>query len=175
MAILNKKESWLPESELKPSDGRSSKTVTLIAVFSILISLALILFLKQKFWPSVQPGTGQENQKIVIPKVLYNLAGLVQKTEENFFIMEADIPQLDENGKPIQKKEIRKVIITMSTGFSQLKFVAQEGKAGRAPVETPITFKDIKEGDYVEVISNQDISQDKEFEAGRVRSLPKTF
>jgi hypothetical protein len=175
MVTINNDGSSASDSKLDPSAGRSSRTILLIIVVSILILTAVIFFLRQKIWPSVNLETGQEKQKIVIPKVIYNLAGLVQKMEENSFILEASIPQLDKNGNPTQIKEIRRVKITPLTRFSRLTFVAQEGKVGKAPVETLITFKDIKGGDYIEVISNQDISHDKEFEASQIRTLPQSF
>ncbi|MCX6761062.1 MAG: hypothetical protein NTZ84_03115 [Candidatus Nealsonbacteria bacterium] len=177
MVTINQSGASGQGSELKssPLAGRSSKTIILIAVISILILIIGIFFLKQKFGLFGQPKTGQEAQKIIIPKVLYNLAGLVQELDKNSFILEASIPQLNDSGKPIQKKETRKVNITSATRFSRLTFVSQEGETGKAPVETPMTFSDIKVGDYIEVIANQDISQALEFEASQARSLPREF
>jgi regulatory protein YycI of two-component signal transduction system YycFG len=146
--------------KINPSAGKSSRTAISIAVILILILIIGIFFL---------------NQKITVPKVLYSLAGLVQKVEENSFTLEASIPQIDASGNPVQKKEIRTVKVTPATTFSQLTFVIQEGEAGKVPVEKPMSFSDIKIGDYVEVISDQDISQASEFEASQTRFLPIEF
>jgi len=155
-----------------PSYGRPNKTTILIVVVLILLLIIGIIFLKQKLGFG-QQKTGQENQKITVPKVIYNLAGLVQKLEENSFILEASIPQLDQSGKVTQRKETRKINVTSGTKFSRLTFVAQPGSTGKSPLETPMTFGEIKVGDYIEVIANQDISQAQDFEASQVRELPR--
>jgi len=72
-----------------------------------------------------------------------------------------------------QKIESRKVFVTSNTKFSRLTFVAQEGTSQKTPQETNIFFKDLKVKDYIEVISNQDISQSPEFEATQIRVLPR--
>jgi len=158
-----------------PSYGRPKKTTILIVVVLILLVIFGIIFLKQKFGLFGQQKAGQQEQKITIPKVIYNLAGLVQKLEENSFILEASIPQLDQSGKVTQKKETRKINVTADTKFSRLTFVAQPGSTGKSPLETPMTFGEIKVGDYIEVIANQDISQAQDFEATQVRELPRNF
>lgn len=117
----------------------------------------------------------KQAQKIELPKVLYNLAGLVLQLEKSSFIIEASVPQIDDNGQLSQKTDRRKVNITSATRITRLTFVSQEGRSGKAPVETPMAFKDIKVGDYIEVISSQDISQASEFEATQARFLPKNF
>ncbi len=115
----------------------------------------------------------EEPPKVTLPKVLYNLAGPIQKLEKNSLILEANIPQLNEQGQLTPKIESRKVLITAKTKFSRLIFVAQEGKNQKTPQETNISFNDLNLKDYIEVISNQDISQAQEFEATQIRVLPR--
>lgn len=151
------------------------KKTTLIGI--ILVSLLLIggIFSLIFFLPQKKLAPEKETlpvQKITPPKVIYNLAGIVQKKEINSIIFEANIPLTDETGRYTSKKEIRKAIITSYTKFTQLSFVEVEpGK--KTPTEKQISFKDIKVGDYIEVISKQDISHVEEFEATQIRVLPK--
>lgn len=114
-------------------------------------------------------------QEITAPKILYNLAGLIQKLEENSLILQASIPKIDDAGHIFQDTNIRKVVVGPNTKFTRLAFVTQEGTDRRTPKETQIVFKDLKVNDYVEVVSNQDISQKQEFEATKIRILPKSF
>jgi flagellar basal body-associated protein FliL len=109
---------------------------------------------------------------VVLPKVIYNLSGEIKKIEPNAIIFEASIPVLGENNQITQKKEIRKAIITPSTTFNKISFVEVEEKRKKV-VESPITFKDLKIGDLIEVISNQDISHAEEFEATQIRVFPR--
>jgi len=109
--------------------------------------------------------------KISLPKTLYNLTGAITKIEIQSITFEAIIPLIDENGQPIQKTEIRKAITTLSTTFTKMSFVEVEEKR-KKPVETQITLKDLRVGDLIEAVSNQDISQSKEFEATQIRVLP---
>jgi len=126
------------------------------------------LLLQEKEMPKKE-----EPPKITLPTVLYNLAGPIQELEKSFLILEAGIPQLNEQGQLTHKIESRKVFVTLNTKFTRLTFVAQEGKSQKTPQETNIFFKDLKVKDYIEVISNQDISQSPEFEAIQIRILPR--
>jgi hypothetical protein len=111
----------------------------------------------------------QQTPTITIPKILYNLYGNVQKIEENDIIFEAQIPQIDQNNQGSFGKEIRKIIITPSTEFTKLIFVTDKTTGIQMPTEIKITLKDIKIGNYIEVLSNQNISQAEEFEATKIR------
>jgi len=144
-----------------------------IVIFIILIASNLVPKLKAPPKEEISP----EIPKITQPKVLYNLAGSIKKIDflKESLILEATIIQIDEAGQPIEKTEIRKVIVTPITRFTHLTFVTQEGAERRTPQETSITFKNLKVGDYIEVISNQDISQKEEFEVTQIRVLPKSF
>lgn len=114
-------------------------------------------------------------QKVTLPKVLYNLAGSIQEIGTNFLVLDAAIPGMDDSGQPIIKKEIRKVLTTLSTKFTRLTFIEKPGSTSKTPQETTIGFKDLKKGDYVEAVSNQDIWNKQEFEATLIRVLQKNF
>lgn len=125
---------------------------------------------------SSQPTQPQApTKKISLPKVLYNLAGSIQALEKSAVVLEATIPLLDETGQPTTKMEIRKALVTVATKFSRLTFVPTEDPNRKTPKETTITFKDLKVGDLIEVVSNQDITNKTEFEAILIRLLQKTF
>lgn len=140
----------------------------------VLIILAALLY-NTLFQKSAQPSPileEEEEEKIIIPKVLYNMSGIIQELGGDFFVLEASISELDENGQPSKKIEIRKVLVSSNTEFSRLDFVAVEGENRRSPKETSISFRDLKAGDFVEVISKRDISQAQEFEVSKVKILP---
>lgn len=155
------------------------KILLAVLITSILLFLiVIILFFFFKKGPEVflSPGVEapqKEAPEITLPKILYNLAGPVKNFDKKSITFEASIPQLDEKGEAIAKIEIRKALITSATKFTHLTFVAQPGTNSQTPLETSITFQDIKIGDYIEIISNQDISQKEEFEATQIRVLPR--
>lgn len=155
----------------------------ILAVLIVIIVIGGVLcyfLLKEKiflFSPKEEAGSKDseivsEAPKVSLPKVLYNLAGTIKEIENQTILLEASIPQIDEAGQPVAKREMRRVKITNLTKFSLLTFV--ETQPGRkTPQETSITFKNLKVGDYIDVISNQDISQAEEFEATQIRVLPR--
>jgi len=150
--------------------------VLLTSILLFLTVIILFLFFKKEPVVSVLPENKtpqKEAPKITLPKILYNLAGPVQNFDKISITFEASIPQLDEKGEAITKIEIRKALITPTTKFIRLTFVAQPETDRQTPLEISITFQDIKIGDYIEVISNQDISQKEEFEATLIRILPR--
>jgi len=110
--------------------------------------------------------------KIHTPKVLYNLAGLVEEKGGEYLMLEATIPQIDEEGRVFKRTETRTILIGEDTKFSRLAFVSQEGSDRRVPQKTSITFAQIRIGDYVEVISNRDVSKSQEIYASQIKILP---
>lgn len=152
--------------------------------FLILLVLAIIFLLfnagLRQYWSNLPflntplVSTPEVRQKpIELPKVLYNLTGMIQSMGKDYIVINATLSRLDKAGKLIQVQEERKAIITPSTRFSQLTFVAQEGTNRKTPRETALKFSDFIRGDYIEVISNKDISTAKEFEATQIRMLPR--
>jgi flagellar basal body-associated protein FliL len=152
------------------------KIFIILIIFLILIAGFLFYYF---YFPKEKPKAPQKKETlpppppaVVLPKVMYNLSGEIKKIESNAIIFEASIPVLGENNQIAQKKEIRKAIITPSTTFNKISFVEVEEKRKRV-VESPITFKDLKIGDLIEAISNQDISHAEEFEATQIRLFPR--
>jgi flagellar basal body-associated protein FliL len=115
----------------------------------------------------------QKKNTITLPKTFYNLVGTVKNYDKNSITFEASIPQLNEEGEVVRKTEIRKALLLPTTKFSKLTFVVQPETGKKIPKEEKISLTDIKIGDQIEVISNQDISSKKEFEVLQVRVLPK--
>ena len=118
--------------------------------------------------PKVQP----ELPKITMPEILYNLTGLIQEIEEDFIVIEVNIPYVDETNQIAHKTEIRKAMITVETNFSNMEFINTKEPNRKTIQESEITLQDLKIGDQIEVISNKDIKDKREFEAVRIRILP---
>ncbi len=114
----------------------------------------------------------EEMPKFTVPEVLYNLTGLIQNIDDDFIIIEAEIPFLDENYQIIQKIEEKKVSINENTVLKSLNIVKQEKTNKRIIQENLITLRDLRIGDQIEAISNKDISQEYEFIASQIRILP---
>ena len=152
------------------------KNIVIILILILIVIIVLIstkYYFSQKRTPSIsEEEAPEEEQKIILPKILYNLTGVIHELNKGSLLFEASIPQIDENGQPVEKTETREAKITQLTKFTQLTFIETE-PGRKIPKETPITFQDFKIGDYIEVISNQDISQAEEFEATQIRILPK--
>lgn len=149
--------------------------IILEAVVLILAATFLLSSFKETDAPPPLQEEAEEEKKepeVDLPKVLYNLSGIIKSTGENFFVMEAFIPELDEDNQLVRRAETRKVFITSETKISRLTFVAGEEEGRRTPKETSITFSSLKAGDSIEVISKKDISKIEEFEAIKVRIRP---
>lgn len=148
-----------------------------VIIGSILIILIIVIgfLIKKYFFPiEIKPPEEppEEEPKIILPSILYNLSGAIKKMESNSISFEAELNGLDEKGQLTKRMEVRKAIITPTTKFYHLTFV--EIEPGRKTIkESPITFKDLRVGDYIEAVSNQDISHAEEFEATLIRILPK--
>jgi len=155
------------------------KTLLKIGVgMLIVLIIVIIVALSFSFEETQAPVIGGEEEEkkeepeITLPKVLYNLTGTIKSIGNNAFAFDATIPQLDENKQVFTTVETRSVLISADTKINRLTFVAKEGSKNKNPVETAITFAALKIGDYVEVVSNQDISDKKEIRATRIRILP---
>lgn len=113
-----------------------------------------------------------EPPKITMPKVIYNLSGVIQKIEKNFIILEANISYIDETNQVAMKKETRKIIITPATKFNRLTIVATAQENTKKIQENEIAAEDLKVGDIIEAIAASDINNVQEFEATQIRILP---
>jgi len=143
-----------------------------VSIVSLLSNYYLFQELKKIKYPRIQVPH-KKISKITMPKVIFNVAGTVEKIEGNRITLKASIPYLDEQGNPAQKTEVRTALITPSTKFTSLIFVSQPNLKTKIPQETQISLEDLKIGDYIEVIAKQDISQKQEFEVSQIRILPR--
>ena len=173
------------EFQNQPQPQKRNLIKIILEVIGALLILSIFLVLVY-FGDSIFKNTGEqlllqeketpkkeEPPKITLPKVLYNLAGPIQELQKDYLIFEASIPQINDAGQLVPKTEARKVLIAPATKFSRLAFVAQAGTNQKTPQETSISFKDLKVKDYIEAISNQDISEAQEFQAIQIRVLPR--
>ncbi len=119
-----------------------------------------------------KPRKEQEIQ-VILPEILYTLTGTIQKLEKESFVFEASIVQLDKNNQISYKTETRKVSIATTTKITRLSFVSSGDKDQKYPQEAVISYNDLKVKDYIEVISDEDISQAPEIIATQICVLPQ--
>ncbi len=101
--------------------------------------------------------------EVALPKILYNLSGIIIKIEGNTVIFDAEINRKDENGQIVKSLESRKAVISAATKLSKFSFI------GGVPTEEKLVMADFKPGNYIEVISDRDISKALEFSATQLR------
>lgn len=147
------------------------KNLLAIAVMLVIITVVSGLALQQK-----ESGNSGEiidkksdmkpipiQEKIIVPKVIYNLSGRISKIDGNTVIFNAEIYSVDEKGARSVREEERRALVNYQTKFSSLSFV------NRSPVDKIIKLSDLKPGDYAEILSSSDISNAKEFLATQIR------
>jgi len=149
--------------------------IGLISIIIIFIGLLFYIYYQAKLI-EVKPSapedeTPSEIPKVTTPRVLHNLVGTIKEFEENTIIFEAIISQVDEKNQLISKKEMRKAAIDPTTEITYLTFTIHEETGKKIPKELKITFEDLKIGDYIEVLSNENISEKERFEASKIRIL----
>jgi hypothetical protein len=168
----------MTDSDIKGIVSQFKRRFILTIIIGIMMFLVILgsIFLcyqgKRKESSSLKPGVPSSVPNVATPGVLYNLAGKIEKLEEGVIIFEAIVPQIDERNQLLSKKETRRAIVTSNTGFSRLIIATQQESGAETSKENQIDFKDLKIGDYIEVISSQNISQAMEFEATKIRALP---
>ena len=168
----------MPNSDIKEIFAQFKRRLTLTIIIGITIFLVILgsIFvyyqIKQKESSSLKPGVPSSVPNVATPGILYNLAGKIEKLEGETIVFEAIVPQIDERNQLLSKKETRRAIVTSNTSFIRLITAAQQESGAGTSQENQIGFKDLKIGDYIEVISGQNISQAMEFEAVKVRVLP---
>lgn len=79
--------------------------IGVILILVILLGLISTKYFFSRKRISISP---KKEQKITLPKILYNLTGIIQKLEKDSLTFEATMPQVDEKGQPVEKTEIRK-------------------------------------------------------------------
>lgn len=156
------------------------KSVFVLSFLCIVLIIAVSFFVFQllhgrragdKINPDVNKKTEETfhipvQSPIELPKVLYNLSGPITVLDSGIITFNAAIVRKSANGEIINSTESRKADITAQTKISKLSFV------NRSPVEVNLKFEDLKIGDNIEVISDQDISTKPEFSVTRIRVLP---
>ena len=183
MSILENKEKGKivsPEEKFSSKPILESKKFILITVVILIVVIALgaLSYYSKKEEPingTNPPPQKEEEPKAsspaTVPDVLHNLRGAIKEFDGGNIVMEAEIPQVDENGKLILLAEIKKVLITSDTKITSLSFVIHEPTGKKIPREEDIRFNDLQIGDYIEVLSGQNIRIEKEFEVSKVRIL----
>ena len=152
-----------------------SRVVVLVVVIIVILG-GLFYYQNKKEETKLPPGessseTSSENSGVTTPKVLYNLTGIIEEFGENTVYFEADIPQIDEKGQLVSKKEIRKAILEPTTEISRLYFETHRETGKKIPKEIEMDFEDLKIGNEIEVLSNQNIGELQEFKVTKVRVL----
>ena len=150
-----------------------------IAVLGVIIIIGAILFIKKSpsHPPSLSPLPPSKPKPPSpkpfvppLPKSIYNVAGVIEEIEKDSIILKANLQKQDESGKIINYSEYRRAKITPQTKFIKLTFI-EMAPGRKTPKEIPISLKDLRKGDYIEVVSNQDIFKEKEFPVIKVRLL----
>ncbi len=154
------------------NNKRTIMIIGLISIIIILIGLLLCIYLWAKskdVEPLAPEEASSEVPEVTTPKVLYNLVGTIKEIEETVIVFEAVVPQVNEKGEIVPKNELRRILISPTTEFTRLTIVTHEETGKQTIKEIKITFKDFKVGDYIEVLSSQNISEEKEFRASKIR------
>lgn len=169
----------MPDSDIKEIFARFKRRFVLVIIIGIAIILIILgsiffyYYQEKQSKPSLpEAGVPSSVPNVATPGILYNLAGKIEKLEGETIVFEAIVPQIDERNQLLSKKETRRAIVTSNTSFIRLITAAQQESGAGTSQENQIGFKDLKIGDYIEVISGQNISQAMEFEAVKVRVLP---
>ena len=165
-----------PQTSSQPSKKLTSTTIIIIVIVACVILGSFILcYLPEKkpVGPQQPPEeeTPAEEEKITTPTVIYNLAGSIEEIRERIIVFEAVIPQIGEGNQLIPKKETRRVLVGLGTEIYSLNYVLHEETGKKIPKETKLSFEDLKVGDYVEVISSENIRDKEEFGATKIRVL----
>ncbi|MDP3057057.1 MAG: hypothetical protein Q8N37_00865 [bacterium] len=153
------------------------KSIFVLSVLIIILIIALSFFVLQfsgngndgnnsRNNPAETAAPARKTPEIILPKVLYNLSGKITKIEKSAVIFDATISSKDFKGEIVSSTESRRANIDSATNIKKLVFVKN------SPVESVINLSDIKVGDYIEVIAEQDISSAIEFSATQMTILP---
>lgn len=161
---------------MKPKKIAANLSFVLKNLLAIVVMLMIVLIvlspaLRQKDIGKVKESDKNSDikpipvqEKIIVPKIIYNLSGKITKIDGNTVVFNAEINNVNEKGVLIEsREEERRAIVNSTTKISSLSFV------DRSPVDKKINFSDLKSGDYAEIISSSDISNAKEFLATQIR------
>lgn len=159
---------------------RIVKTILVLSALNIVLIAGLSFFVFQ-FLEMNRPRTGVDynidkktdevikfpvQPEIKLPEVIYNLSGKITKIEKDAVTFDAAISVKNPAGEIVSDAEPRRAIVGPATNIKKLTFVKN------SPVESMINFADLRVGDYIEVISSQDINTATEFTATQIMILP---
>lgn len=150
---------------------------TFLILFIIIVVLALVAFLfgalsqeQQRVSRETQTQQPPSPPPVTLPSVLYNVSGAVRSVAENSFVMEAKIPEV-QNNSIVHQLQTKTVHITTNTRITRLRLMSQEDGT-KKPEESAISFSALQRGDQVEVVSGQEVREEVEIQATQVRVLP---
>ncbi|MFA6096460.1 MAG: hypothetical protein WC788_02425 [Candidatus Paceibacterota bacterium] len=146
------------------------KNILIIVLMVLVVAVAIGLGLRQKEGGTTEEPVVErsdikpipEQERIIVPKIIYNLSGKITKIDGNTIVFNAEMYNVDEEGVRTVREEERKAIVNPQTKVSSLTFV------NRTPVEKNIRLSDLKPGDYIEAISSSDISKADDFLAAKI-------
>lgn len=155
----------------------------LIVIFIILISLVIYYNYNlskridkiESTFGSREGAEASSEPQITIPKNLYNIIGTIQELKEDAVILKTEISHMDEKGEVVQKVEVREAKVTLDTKFTELSFILNVETGKKTPREKASKFANLQVGDYVEILSSEDISSKNGFEATEIKILPKNL
>ena len=146
------------------------RNILIIVAVVLVLAVAIGLGLRQKGGGTTEEPVVErsdikpipEQEKIIVPKIIYNLSGKITKIDGNTVVFNAEIYNVDEEGVRTVREEERRAIVNPKTKLSSLTFI------NRAPVEKDIRLGDLNPGDYIEAISSSDISKANDFLAAKI-------
>lgn len=104
----------------------------------------------------------QERQRVEIPAALYNHSGKILKLEKNAITFNAELFNIREKNTVKKELQERRALVDDKTKIKRLSFENNIVK------EEEIDYKDLKVGDYVEVMATTNIAKAEEFVASKV-------
>ena len=172
----NSKKGQIRLINLKKMLNKKSLLIIIIPIvillFLIIIGLAYFLSEKEEIILDLDQEEEKTNeQKIVIPEIIYNLSGEIKEIKEDYIVFDAIIFKGYEENKPVREKQERRALITPDTKFTAVSFILLEGENKRTIKESETNLKELKIGDSVEVISRQNIKDAQEFEIRELKII----
>ncbi len=162
-----------------------SKKINRILISLFVIFIVLIISIVSNYYASreVVDKTDTVKKEEVVPakrkeavystpKVIYNLSGSIEEINQDFLLLRVKIPELTgERSAEFNGPELRKVSFSDDTKFNRIKFTSIKGTS-RSKVDMVDTPREeFLQGDFIEVMANEDIAQISEFEAAQIRKL----
>lgn len=186
MPNLNKE----PNNNLSPLNEFFSKAkkeikkkILIIGIIIALILISIIFSFYNKFANEenlIKKSSQEEKNETPSsksdfkPVIIFSLSGVIKNINPGEIVFEANISFPDSSGKRIQEKEIRKAIVNPQTQITALTYITHKETGKILSREIEINFKDLEVGDYIEAISGENVKDQQEFLAKKIRILPGT-